>query len=159
MPPSAPCCVPGPDRQQPGPSWWTPQVAHGRRDQLVLGRFHNCGNHRIVPGQIEPWFHWTIARALTAKARLRCEDPACGIKGENPNIRFGRWVRTNFMQTHRNTMLNARRLWEVFGQRQDEVASISPRVGTLAARSIVDWLLADEGRDRAVSEGWGPRVG
>jgi len=56
-------------------------------------------------------------------------------------------------------MLNARRLWEVFGQRQDEVASISPRVGTLAARSIVDWLLADEGRDRAVSEGWGPRVG
>ena len=73
---------------------------------------------------------WDLGR-VAAKARLRCEDPACGIKGENPNIRFGRWVRTNFMQTHRNTMLNARRLWEVFGQRQDEVAFI-PQSGLYA---------------------------
>ena len=29
---------------------------------------------------------------IVAKARLRCEDPDCGIKGENPNIRFGKWV-------------------------------------------------------------------
>ena len=127
--------------------WKTIESSLGDGTNWSLADSANCGNHRIVPGQIEPWFHWTIARALTAKARLRCEDPACGIKGENPNIRFGRWVRTNFMQTHRNTMLNARRLWEVFGQRQDEVASISPRVGTLTARSSVDWLLADEGRD------------
>ena len=66
---------------------------------------------------------------IVAKARLRCEDPDCGIAGPNPDARFGKWVCTNFMQTHRNTLLNARRLWEVFGQRQDEMARFSPRSG------------------------------
>jgi hypothetical protein len=54
-----------------------------------------------------------------ASARLRCEDPDCGIKGENPNIRFGRWVSTNFGETKRSQRIyEARRLWEVFGERR-----------------------------------------
>jgi hypothetical protein len=57
-----------------------------------------------------------IRALLRVKARLRCEDPDCGIKGENPNIRFGRWVSTNFGETKRSQRIyEARRLWEVFG--------------------------------------------
>ena len=64
---------------------------------------------------------WELGR-LVALARLRCEDKDCGIAGRNPNERFGKWVCTNFMQTNRNSILNARRLWEVFGDRQAEVS-------------------------------------
>ena len=60
---------------------------------------------------------WELGRIVSA-ARLRCEDPACGIAGQNPDARFGRWCAENFGTHHRDTILNARRLWEVFGQRQ-----------------------------------------
>ncbi len=68
---------------------------------------------------------------IVAKARLWCEDSACGIKGENPNIRLGRWVSLNFNETSGQLLRQARRLWEVFGQRQDEVAFI-PQSGLYA---------------------------
>lgn len=73
---------------------------------------------------------WELGRIVSA-ARLRCEDPACGVAGQNPDARFRKWVSTNFVDTHGNTLLNARRLWEVFGQRQDEVAFI-PQSGLYA---------------------------
>ena len=53
--------------------------------------------------------------------------------------------------------MNARRLWEVFGQRQEEVARFSPGVGTLTARSRSDSLLTNEGRDGAYIDGLGAK--
>ena len=64
---------------------------------------------------------WELGR-LVALARLRCEDPDCGIAGPNPDARFGRWVSANFADTYQRRLYEARRLWEVFGQRQEEVA-------------------------------------
>lgn len=72
-----------------------------------------------------------LERQALRKARRWCEDPACGIAGPNQDARFGRWVSTNFADTQSSTLLNARRLWEVFGQRQDEVAFI-PQSGLYA---------------------------
>ena len=66
-----------------------------------------------------------------AKARLRCNDPACGLAGPNPDARFGRWVSENFTDTHWRTLLNARRLWEVFGQRREEVVAVMRTVGAV----------------------------
>lgn len=101
---------------------------------------------------------WELGRIVSA-ARLRCEDPACGIAGPNPDARFGKWVSANFADTYSRRLYEARRLWEVFGQRQEEVERISPRAGTPTARSRGDSLLTGEGRDRGTARGWGPRVG
>ena len=73
---------------------------------------------------------WELGR-IVASARLRCEDPACGIEGDNPNVRFGKWVSANFAETYSRRLYEARRLWEVFGQRQEEVAFI-PQSGLYA---------------------------
>lgn len=74
---------------------------------------------------------WELGRVV-AKARLRCDDQACGIVGPNPDARFGRWCVENFnTQESRFHIRQARRLWEVFGHRQDEVAFI-PQSGLYA---------------------------
>lgn len=64
---------------------------------------------------------WELGR-LVAKARLRCEDRDCGIEGRNQDERFGKWCVDNFNTQQRFTLRNHRRLWEVFGERQEEVA-------------------------------------
>ena len=72
---------------------------------------------------------WEIGRLLSA-ARLRCERKDCGIEGPNPDARYGRWCTENF-GTHgqdADTLLNHRRLWEVFGGQRAEVEHI-PRSG------------------------------
>ena len=74
---------------------------------------------------------WELGRIVSA-ARLRCEDPACGLEGDNSDARFGRWVSENFSDTSNvRSLYEARRLWEVFGQRRDEVAFI-PQSGLYA---------------------------
>lgn len=64
---------------------------------------------------------WEIGRAA-AEFRAMCEDAelcaAQGIAGDNPNQRFGRWSTENFRKHHKDTLYNARRLFEVFGDRQ-----------------------------------------
>jgi hypothetical protein len=67
-----------------------------------------------------------IRALLRVKARLRCEDPACGIAGPNPDARLGKWVSANFADTYSRRLYEARRIWEVFGQRQEEVARFAP---------------------------------
>ncbi len=64
---------------------------------------------------------WELGR-LVSLARLRCEDKECGIAGRNPDERFGKWCVDNFNTQHRFTLRNHRRLWEVFGERQEEVS-------------------------------------
>jgi N6-adenosine-specific RNA methylase IME4 len=66
---------------------------------------------------------WELGR-IASSARARCESSGCGVLGPNPDARYGRWVCINFVDTHRNTLLNARRLWEVFGWRREEVSFI-----------------------------------
>jgi len=73
---------------------------------------------------------WELGRVV-AKARLRCEDPACGIAGPNPDARFGRWVSANFADTYSRRLYEARRLWEVFSDRREEVSFI-PQSGLYA---------------------------
>lgn len=64
---------------------------------------------------------WELGRVVAA-ARLRCERPDCGVEGPNPDARFGRWCVENFnTQESRFTIRNARRLWSVFGERQEDV--------------------------------------
>lgn len=70
---------------------------------------------------------WEIGRLLSA-ARMRCEWPDCGIDGPNPNARFGGWLTENFGKQDTDTLLNYRRLWQVFGEQRDEVQHI-PRSG------------------------------
>lgn len=45
----------------------------------------------------------------------------CGIAGRNPDERYGKWCVDNFNTQQRFTLRNHRRLWEVFGARQEEV--------------------------------------
>lgn len=70
---------------------------------------------------------WELGK-VAAMARAICEDreraKAEGYDGPNPDARFGAWVCENFSDTHKRTMLNARQLWKVFGERQAEVASL-----------------------------------
>jgi hypothetical protein len=65
---------------------------------------------------------------LLLSARLRCANANCGIEGPNLNVRFGKRVSPNFGETVQQTLYNARRLWEVFSDRQDDVKHI-PRSG------------------------------
>jgi len=73
---------------------------------------------------------WELGRVV-ATARARGERKDCGVDGPNPDARFGRWVSTNFADTQSSTLLNARRLWEVFSDRREEVSFI-PQSGLYA---------------------------
>lgn len=74
---------------------------------------------------------WELGR-LVACARARCEEKDCGVEGDNPDARFGKWVSENFSDTsHVRSLYNARRLWEVFSDRREEVSFI-PQSGLYA---------------------------
>ena len=40
--------------------------------------------------------------------------PDCGVVGDTPDARYGKWVSANFSDTKIRTLYNARRLFEVF---------------------------------------------
>lgn len=89
---------------------------------------------------------WDLGRVV-ATARLRCERKDCGIDGQNPDARFGRWCAENFGTHHRDTILNARRLWEVFSDRREEVSFI-PQSGLYALAEPK----CDEAREDLIAE-------
>lgn len=80
---------------------------------------------------------WEIGR-LCSMASARCEDPDCGVDGPNPNVRFGRWVGENFSSTLHRTLLNYRRMHEVFGARRDEVDYLPQSALYMLAEPKVD---------------------
>lgn len=57
---------------------------------------------------------------ILATARAKCEDPDCGIPGDNPDHRYGNWVALNMSDTPQQTLHRYRRQWEVFGDRFDD---------------------------------------
>ena len=90
---------------------------------------------------------WELGRVVS-KARLRCERKDCGIDGPNPDARFGRWVSENFSDTSQvRSLYNARRLWEVFSERREEVSFI-PQSGLYALAEPK----CDEAREELIAE-------
>lgn len=62
---------------------------------------------------------------ISTSTANRCENPDCGIDGDNPNTRYGEWVSTNIVETlSTQTLLNIRLLHEVYGNRRKEVSHI-----------------------------------
>lgn len=56
------------------------------------------------------------AGAILSAVRAICESPACGIKGDNPDARFGRWVADIMSDTmNTRTAHRYRTLYEAFG--------------------------------------------
>jgi len=89
---------------------------------------------------------WELGRVV-ATARARCERKDCGIEGANPDARFGRWVSLNFKETGWQTIRQARRLWEVFRDRREEVSFI-PQSGLYALAEPK----CDEAREDLIAE-------
>jgi N6-adenosine-specific RNA methylase IME4 len=72
--------------------------------------------------------HWELGR-ICWQARQLCEDrkaaEEAGLDGSvNPNRRFGQWLSVNFTESSTRTLIDARRLWQVFGDRQEEVEHV-----------------------------------
>jgi hypothetical protein len=91
---------------------------------------------------------WELGRVVS-KARLRCERKDCGVEGANPNIRFGKWVSDNLSETDdmQKQVYRARRLWEVFSERREEVSFI-PQSGLYALAEPK----CDEAREELIAE-------
>lgn len=75
---------------------------------------------------------WAIGFDL-ASIRLICADEALseqyGLEGDNTKHRYNQWVSGIIPDTlDQKTLYNYRRLWEIFGERQPEVAAI-PQTG------------------------------
>lgn len=57
---------------------------------------------------------------LLSQGSVLCEDPDCGIDGDNRDHRYGNWVSLNFGDTPQQTMYNYRNQWEKLGDRKDD---------------------------------------
>jgi len=61
--------------------------------------------------------NWLLGETLS-QARVLCESPDCGIDGDNPDVRYGAWVSEKvFDPLTDRTLLNIRRMWQIFGER------------------------------------------
>lgn len=98
--------------------WPNPDARFGRR---VSANFSDTQARAILTRHERDV--WDLGR-IVSLAQLRCEHRDCGIEGPNPDARFGKWVSTNFGDTQTQRLYEARRLWEVFGERREEMAFV-----------------------------------
>jgi hypothetical protein len=96
---------------------------------------------------------WEIGR-LVSVAREMCKKKDCGIEGDNPDARFGKWVSGNFPDTPQKTVHQKRIMVEKFGPDtigREKHEAITKRIGQ---SSLYDLAApkADSYREKVMNE-------